>query len=253
MRAMSESLVPAAAPPRARRDRGALLLGGLALYALSYAIWLLTSTLPARERSLSQRRRLPPGRPGGRPAGGPNGARRGARPRHAPGLAVPRHGLRVPLARRRPLVRRPLAVAEQRGGLHRRPVRLRRLLCAGPARPAVVPPLSADAVGVPPVLARRRDRLPRRPDAPLVGPAGADRRARHGRAGDVPADDRLHDGRSRPHLRSRRRRRPPPHGGRTVRAAAAGDRDRGDAAQRHALQRLRGRRRAIPERHDRWT
>ncbi|HTY40566.1 MAG TPA: EAL domain-containing protein [Thermoanaerobaculia bacterium] len=50
---MSESLVPAAAPPRARRDRGALLLGGLAIYASAYAIWLLTSSLPARERSFS--------------------------------------------------------------------------------------------------------------------------------------------------------------------------------------------------------
>ncbi|HTR04686.1 MAG TPA: EAL domain-containing protein [Thermoanaerobaculia bacterium] len=50
---MSESVVSAAAPPPARRDRGALLLGGLAVYAIAYAVWLLTSTLPARARSLS--------------------------------------------------------------------------------------------------------------------------------------------------------------------------------------------------------
>ena len=48
---MSESLAAPARPLRAERDRGAILLGALAVYALLYAGWLLTSKLPARTRA----------------------------------------------------------------------------------------------------------------------------------------------------------------------------------------------------------
>lgn len=48
---MSESLASPARPLRAGRDRGALLLAALAVYAMLYTAWLLTSRLPAPTRS----------------------------------------------------------------------------------------------------------------------------------------------------------------------------------------------------------
>ena len=51
MNPMSESLEAPARPYRAGRDRGAFPLAALAVYALLYTAWLLTSRLPARSRS----------------------------------------------------------------------------------------------------------------------------------------------------------------------------------------------------------
>ena len=48
---MSESLAAPARPLRGERDRGTLLLGALAMYALLYTVWLVTSRLPPRTRS----------------------------------------------------------------------------------------------------------------------------------------------------------------------------------------------------------
>ena len=175
--------------PGSRRDRGLLLFGVLAAYAVLYAAWLLTSKQPPSSRSFRN------------------------------DLAFLPVGLIPTLLALRAARARSLDPATRRAwkflsaafaflwlgdilwfagvwlwpgtplGLHRGPGRVRRPLPAAAARPLLLPALSADALGVPAVLARRRDRFPRRPDGPLDGPARPDHESSVGQprplSGDV--------------------------------------------------------------------